>query len=406
MPTSHAAADPARVRALLRALADRLEADGDLRTPQWRAAVERVPRHVFIPRFYVARPGPGGVTEYAPVAPEVCGMDEWLARAYENETWVTQLDGKDASWDEPGPVTGIPTSSSTLPGLVVRMLEDLQVSDDSNVLEIGTGTAYSTALLCARLRDALVTSVEYDPALSNAAASRLATLGYHPTLVVADGTDGHAQRAPYDRIIATCSFNHVPPTWLAQAAPNALVLTTVVGSLSAYGYVRLTVDANGAATGRFSADQTVSFMPSRSHRTPAVRALLRPAVEAKNARRTPGRPTPVDRDTLQAGSFAWLAQLVLPDIAQVGLHVDGMDGRWVLAADGSWACLETRPGQTNALAFEGGPRRLWDEIESANLTWRELGRPSIGRYGLTVTPTAQHVWLDSPDSPHTWRLPA
>ncbi|KWX01720.1 Protein-L-isoaspartate O-methyltransferase [Carbonactinospora thermoautotrophica] len=202
------------MQALLRALADELEASGDLRSPQWRAAVEQVPRHVFLPRFYTAAPNAQGFTEYTPVTPEISGLDEWLTLAYQNETWVTQLDHSDGSWDTPGAVTGIPTSSSTLPGVVVRMLEDLQVYDGARVLEIGTGTGYSTALLCARLGDDLVTSVEYDAVLSAAAASRLASLGYRPALVVGDGAHGHPPGVPYDRVIATCSFTHVPPAWV------------------------------------------------------------------------------------------------------------------------------------------------------------------------------------------------
>lgn len=39
---------------LRRRLAGRLEEDGWLRSPTWRAAVEAVPRHVFLPRFYRA----------------------------------------------------------------------------------------------------------------------------------------------------------------------------------------------------------------------------------------------------------------------------------------------------------------------------------------------------------------
>ncbi|MGW7300685.1 hypothetical protein ACWGIX_22240, partial [Streptomyces sp. NPDC054829] len=47
---------------LRRRLARQLEKDGWLRSPQWRAAVEAVPRHRFIPRFYRESHAPGVTT--------------------------------------------------------------------------------------------------------------------------------------------------------------------------------------------------------------------------------------------------------------------------------------------------------------------------------------------------------
>jgi hypothetical protein len=50
----------------------------------------------------------------------VTDPDEWLALVYRNKTWVTQLDhGVPATDGEP--LAATPTSSSTLPGVVVRM---------------------------------------------------------------------------------------------------------------------------------------------------------------------------------------------------------------------------------------------------------------------------------------------
>ena len=55
---------------------------------------------------------------------------------------------------------------------------------------------------------------------------------------------------------------------------------------------------------------------------------------------------------------------------------------------------------------QGGPRRLWDEIERAHGSWVDLGSPDRERFGLTVTPHGdQHVWLDDPASENRWRLP-
>ena len=75
------------------------------------SALRRVPRHLFVP--------------HVP-----------LQEAYSNSTIVTRRD-KD----------GIATSSSTGPGLMGLMLDQLEVGPGMRVLEIGTGTGYNAALL-------------------------------------------------------------------------------------------------------------------------------------------------------------------------------------------------------------------------------------------------------------------
>jgi protein-L-isoaspartate O-methyltransferase len=128
-----------------------------------------------------------------------------LELVYSDTTLITAV----ADYAERG--VQIPVSSSSKPDLMVRMLEELDVTDGDRVLEIGTGTGYNAALLCHRLGSQNVFSVDVDPALIAAARSRLARLGYHPTLAAADGAAGIAEHAPYDRIIATCSVPVIPP---------------------------------------------------------------------------------------------------------------------------------------------------------------------------------------------------
>ena len=89
---------------LRRRLARQLEKDGRLRSPEWRAAVEAVPRHRFIPRFYREGHAPG-VTTWEPVTPETVGKDEWLRLVYTDETWMTQFDGRDIDWADPKPIS-------------------------------------------------------------------------------------------------------------------------------------------------------------------------------------------------------------------------------------------------------------------------------------------------------------
>lgn len=65
-----------------------------------------------------------------------------------------------------------------------------------------------------------MTSVDIDPNLTSAAAQRLAALGHAPTLHSGDGSLGLPERAPYDRLIATCSVRAIPRAWLDQTPPE------------------------------------------------------------------------------------------------------------------------------------------------------------------------------------------
>lgn len=149
------------------------------------------------------------------------GEDGWLDGIYADETLITQLDGRTRADDIDGDstVVGSATSSSTLPSLVLRMWQQLEVASGHRVLEVGTGTGRSTALGAHRLGGDRLTSIEYDPAVGRAAASALAAAGYAPRLVIGDGLRGDpdASTGAHDRLIATCSVRYVPMAWLHQA---------------------------------------------------------------------------------------------------------------------------------------------------------------------------------------------
>ncbi|MEK8171377.1 methyltransferase domain-containing protein [Streptomyces sp. M19] len=128
-----------------------------------------------------------------------------------------------------------PSSSASAPGPVVRMLEDAQLADGMRVLEIGTGTGFHAGLLCARLGDRQVVTVDIDGALVDRARAALVRAGHAPTVRHADGAAGWPREAPYDRIISTCAIRHVPPAWLAQTRTGGRILTpgTPPGSATA-----------------------------------------------------------------------------------------------------------------------------------------------------------------------------
>ncbi|MDI3386536.1 hypothetical protein QIS99_09970 [Streptomyces sp. B-S-A8] len=356
--------------------------------------METVPREVFLPSFFTDAPGPDGITRYTHVSRDN-GEQEWLRLVYRNRTWVTQLDHGTTTGEGGEAVLGVPTSSSTLPSVVVGMFEDFDVPEGKRIYEAGSGTGYSTALACVRYGDACVTSTEHDPRLSALVGERLASLGHHPKLLTGDAAQGCPAGAPYGGVIATYSPSAVPAEWVEQTETGGVILVSLGGSLDAYAYVRLVKTGNDTAEGQFR-NGDVSFMRSRELARPDIGPMMRSAL----ARRDAARPVDVgvDPGVLESTALMWTAQIALPGVVRVGLTTGETSGRWFLHPDGSWAVLETSQGDPPC-AYEGGPQRLWTRLEEAASRWLADGRPGIERYGLTVTGGENTVWLDTPDRP-------
>ncbi|MEV5613589.1 methyltransferase domain-containing protein [Streptomyces sp. NPDC052225] len=210
-----------------------IEESGAWDTDQrWRPVFAQVPRHVFVPYYF--RGVPGGYERLWGEHPDPERRARWLRGAYADQPLATRL--RD----------GHLVSSSSQPSLMAKMLVDLDVRDGDRVLEIGAGTGYNAALLAHRLGDDHVTTVDLDPEITESARTHLAAAGYAPAVVTGDGARGCPERAPYDRIIATCALRSVPVGWLAQCRPGARILAPV-----STGLVALTVTDEGAAEGRF-----------------------------------------------------------------------------------------------------------------------------------------------------------
>jgi protein-L-isoaspartate O-methyltransferase len=219
---------------------------------RWHDAVARVPRHQFVPRWW-EQEGHGWVLRTGPDDP-----DAWLEAAYSDQSLVTQVDTHHADRADTGDVLagGTPTSSSTLPSLVVRMYRHAMIGDGHQLL-VTTGTGYGTALACARLGEEHVTSIDIDEYLVKLAADRLALLGERPRMEVCDITG--PLPGEYDRIVATVSVRPVPVSWLKALRTGGRFVTTISGT----GLI-LTADktADGGAVGRIEWDRA-GFMPTR-----------------------------------------------------------------------------------------------------------------------------------------------
>ncbi|MDH2393969.1 methyltransferase domain-containing protein [Streptomyces sp. HNM0663] len=246
-----------------RALVRRLTASGELRDPGWRAAFEEVPRHVFVPYYFAGFPG--SYERLWCEDPSPARRERWLRGVYADVSLVTRV--RD----------GTLLSSSSQPSVMARMLEELRVRDGCRVLEIGAGTGYNAALLCHRLGDSLVTTVDLDPDIVESARAHLAAVGYRPALIIADGARGCPERAPFDRIISTCSLASVPWAWPEQCRPGGRILAPLATGLIALD-VFDDAEHGRMAQGRFLRTPA-HFMPLRGGPAPRSGVLPRRAVK-------------------------------------------------------------------------------------------------------------------------------
>lgn len=381
-----------------RELVDALVSSGTVHSPWLRRAFQDTPREVFVPRFYHRSASGQKVL--------VDGTDpaqraRWLRGVYTDEALTVQLTPAPDLLDR----AGAPTSSSSMPTVMAGMLEMLDLQPGHRVLEIGTGTGYNAALLCRCVGADNLASVELDPALAEAARRALSELGLHPNVHTGDGAAGLPAAAPFDRIIATASTDHIPPAWIAQLAPDGVIVVDLRGSLDGC-LLRLVMTEPDVVEGSF-VNLPGAFMPLRTrldspHRDSESWDVV---LDQRNPQRgtTSLDPTLVAENT----SLRFMTQLHLTGRRLRGFVPDGgeISGH---GTDGSWFTAGLHPGHDGLYPLaQGGPQRLWDTVESSYLTWQRLGQPGVEQFGVTaLDDTAlQYVWLGHPDSQYRWPLP-
>lgn len=164
-------------------------------------AMQKVPRHLFVP-------------------------PEYVSRAYD---------------DSPLPIGYNQTISQ--PFIVAYMTELSKPAKWKKVLEIGTGSGYQAAVL-AEIVDTVFT-IEIIPELAKEAAERLTRLRYRNIVTkTGDGYNGWKEHAPFDVIMVTAADDHIPQPLLDQLAENGRLIMPV-GSPSSAQQIVLAIKKNG-----------------------------------------------------------------------------------------------------------------------------------------------------------------
>jgi protein-L-isoaspartate(D-aspartate) O-methyltransferase len=117
------------------------------------------------------------------------------------------------------------------PWVVAAICQALELTGGEHLLEVGTGSGYSAAVLALLASD--VVSVERIPELGDAARERLAALEVENVeVMIADASRGYPERAPYEAIAVHAASPEAPHDILDQLAPGGrLVVPIAAGSV-------------------------------------------------------------------------------------------------------------------------------------------------------------------------------
>jgi protein-L-isoaspartate(D-aspartate) O-methyltransferase len=125
------------------------------------------------------------------------------------------------------------------PSVVGQMTQSLQVGPRDLVLEVGTGSGYQAAVLSLLARR--VTTVERHRPLVQAARGVFGTLGLtNVTTILADGSFGAPEQAPFDRILVTAAAEDPPGPLLQQLRDGGIMIVPVGQSDTVQSLIRVT----------------------------------------------------------------------------------------------------------------------------------------------------------------------
>lgn len=111
----------------------------------------------------------------------------------------------------------------TKPSVIGRVIAALDVQPDDVVLEIGTGSGFQAAALSVLAHK--VVTLERWRDLAAAARGKFGTARLMRTYChVADGAEGWADDAPYDRIVVNAALEDIPQALVEQLKPDGVLL--------------------------------------------------------------------------------------------------------------------------------------------------------------------------------------
>ncbi len=309
-------------------------------------------------------------------------VDEAL-RAVDYDSYVTQ--------------DGVTLPQSSAPSVIARLLRLLEIEPGMRIFEVGTGSGFSTALLCELVGPTgRIVSMEVNPALSRRAAERLHAAGHTQAELVTGNALVAELGTGFDRLIAWATADMVPDGWRRAVQPGGWLMVPVqlLPLRGAAPVVKLSSAGGVLAVDGFFPGGFVPLSPSGEWRPDG---LGMSDLDAGGLRLSaPGLLTPASRMQLQgllshlrpwpsplrAGESAddlWWYLVARSSQDLVSGVVAGESWGMVFgAAGGDGIALLNRSGEGPATpSLHGGNAEYRERLSGWVEAWRSLGRPGF-----------------------------
>jgi protein-L-isoaspartate(D-aspartate) O-methyltransferase len=380
-------------------LVQTLKSQGWLKSSDLINAFQKIPRHAFIECFYTidtSRKEDKLAWKKHYVTSEE-DIPLWLEQIYANDPLVTLVDE-----------AGRPICSSTAPWLMAQMLEQLSLTENIKVLEIGTGTGYNAALLAAVVGNpSSIYSIDIISSLVEHADKAIKrVLGKPINVTVGNGLEGSASGAPYDRIIATGSSKNAPISWFNQLRNNGLLIFNLQWNIN--GNMLLVQKSNDgkSAKGIFLDGPSTAFIELRES-IPNTSANISSLLQ-RYLILSPKPDNPLDSKEfrpalLHNDHFLFFLQL----------HFHHINRIFLKDVSTTTICLIDTPSQTivsfredtstgHYSVYTYGQEKFWEEIKSVYREWTLLEEPRIVDFEFYMDETGSQ-YLRLPRKKSVWQ---
>lgn len=122
------------------------------------------------------------------------------------------------------------------PLTVAFMLEQLRPEPGQKILDIGSGSGWTTALLAYIVGEkGKIIAIEIIPELKEFGEKNVAKYNFIKRglvkFICADGSKGYQKEAPFDRILASAAAEEIPGAWKEQLKIGGRIVTPVENSI-------------------------------------------------------------------------------------------------------------------------------------------------------------------------------